>query len=534
MLAFIVAFTIYLHISLVSGDFLSDDFVHMGWLAAAQSQEGVMQWVATKFYTPLASGNFAYRPVAFASYALDWLLYGSNANGWHLSNLLLHLINAALVYALARRFAQCDAGMNRRFIGFASTAVFLAIPFAGETTFWPVGRFDLLACLFALGFLNLVLAKSTLSLLGALGCFLLALLSKESAMPMLVIAFMLVFASHFLTHRQAQLPLSNAFTTAVKTSLQRYGAVLVVASAYFLWRRYLFGSFWKVYPDSKFPATFDEFWNRVVTLKNIFSYAYEGLAFIVVPAVILLLAVWLIGIVKSYKQASIANLLLAFVLFVSFLMYLLAPATSFPILADTGEGTRNLYFAWLMFSFFSALILSTHRWRNFILCVAIPLAFIGQWRQLNLWQGASQEMYRLTSAVPALAATIGAEQYALLLLPDHLGFVPFVRNAQGGVVMPPRQTSSYLPKMAAFNATQFAEWEAHLADNTIGKLKGADFKFERSAFIGVYCWNAHLSTFVQLTVKPIVNAAKDWERDSLKEAQGAGCLLNSADLQTIR
>jgi hypothetical protein len=226
LLALIVAFTIYLHVRVVSGDFLSDDFVHIGWLAAAQSKEGVIEWVVNTFYTPLASGNFAYRPVAFASYALDWLLYGSNAKGWHLSNLFLHLVNAALVYALAHRFAKCDSSLNRRFVCFTSTVVFLSIPFAGETTFWAVGRFDLLACLFALCFLNLVLAKSAFSLLGALGCFLLALLSKESAMPMLAIGYMLVFAFHFLMHRQAQLPILNAVTVAAKTSLQRYGAVL--------------------------------------------------------------------------------------------------------------------------------------------------------------------------------------------------------------------------------------------------------------------------------------------------------------------
>ena len=62
-----------IHLRGIGGDFLSDDFVHAGWIAAASDKGELFKWLVQRLYLPLDSSNFAYRPVVFASYALDWI-----------------------------------------------------------------------------------------------------------------------------------------------------------------------------------------------------------------------------------------------------------------------------------------------------------------------------------------------------------------------------------------------------------------------------------------------------------------------------
>ncbi len=518
-----------IHLRAIGGDFLSDDFAHASWVADAHRKGELLEWLFKLLHSPLGSGNYAYRPVVFASYALDWIIYGTNAAGWHLTNLVIHIINGALILMLALRLATRAGITDARFTAAAAAALFLAIPFAGETTFWPVGRFDLLACMFSLGFLLFLLGdhprigwrRTT----GALSCMLLALLSKESAMPMVAVGAALVFALNLADRRSRSEPIGVTLTATIKASLLFYWPVIFLALAYFAWRNFLFGSFWKVFPDSRFPASVSEFLARVVVLKQVFIYPYGQQPVLWGGFIAFGIAVWLIGIRGVAKHASMPSVIVCLTLFVCFLVYLLAPATSFPVASDNGEGIRNLYFPWAMFSLTAAFAITYHRGRVALLCGLLVIAFWGQWRLVTLWQDSAAEMLQVTKAIPALASEIDDSQYALMLLPDYLTVVPFVRNAQGAVVMPPRQPVSYLTKLAAMSPLQFAEWESHFSDNTIGQVRGPSVVFDRSNFVGVYCWVPFGGRFQLLAAKPQVNNAKKWEAETIKEAMQKKCLL---------
>jgi hypothetical protein len=518
-----------IHLRAIGGDFLSDDFAHASWVADAQSKGELLNWLVSRLYLPLGSGNFAYRPVVFASYALDWVVYGTNAAGWHLTNLVIHLANGALIFVLAQRLTTRAGISDARFTVVSVAALFLAIPFAGESTFWPVGRFDLLACMFSLGFLHLLLgAHPRLSLrrtIGTLVCLLLALLSKESAMPMLAVGFALVLALNLADQYSKNQTIGVTLTATIKDSLSFYWPVIALALAYFAWRNFLFGSPWKVFPDSHFPASVGEFIERVAVLKQVFIYPYEQHAVLWWGLIATGIAFWLVGLRSAAKRASFLAIILVITLFGCFLVYLLAPATSFPVASDNGEGIRNLYFPWAMFSLATGFAIAYHRLRVTFLCALLVIAFWGQWRLVTLWQDGAAEMLRVTKAVPALASEIDDARYALLLLPDYLTVVPFVRNAQGAVVMPPRQPVSYLTKMAAMSPLQFAEWESHFSDNTIGQVRGPGVVFDRASFHGVYCWLPLSGRFQLLAAKPHINDAKTWEMETMKEATQKNCLL---------
>ena len=89
-----------LHVVGLGGDFLSDDFSHLSVIAQNDARGTLGTWLVERFFHGLDNGNFAFRPLAFVSYALDWRAYGANATGWHLTNLALYFINALAAASL--------------------------------------------------------------------------------------------------------------------------------------------------------------------------------------------------------------------------------------------------------------------------------------------------------------------------------------------------------------------------------------------------------------------------------------------------
>jgi hypothetical protein len=58
-------------------------------------------WTFSQFVNKLLD---SYRPVRNASYAIDFLIWGSRPFGFHLTNLIIHAANAVLVFFLISRF----------------------------------------------------------------------------------------------------------------------------------------------------------------------------------------------------------------------------------------------------------------------------------------------------------------------------------------------------------------------------------------------------------------------------------------------
>src|ERR1051325_1441251 len=64
----------------------------------------------------------SYRPVRNLSYILDFVVWGANPFGFHLTNVLIHAANTALVFFLARRFRMSAA------LGMLAALVFVVHP----------------------------------------------------------------------------------------------------------------------------------------------------------------------------------------------------------------------------------------------------------------------------------------------------------------------------------------------------------------------------------------------------------------------
>ena len=96
-----------------------------------------------------------WQPLSWLSYALDYALWGMEPAGWHAGNLLLHTLNAVLVYLLCVAFVQ-GSDNRKKTAACAVAALLYAIhPLRVEAVAWLATRgyllstsFCLLTCLF--------------------------------------------------------------------------------------------------------------------------------------------------------------------------------------------------------------------------------------------------------------------------------------------------------------------------------------------------------------------------------------------------
>jgi len=149
--------------------------------------------ILTQDYWPKQPANL-YRPLTTLSYLFNYATLGNGTNpaGYHWLNLLLHMFNAGLVYALGLLL------FRERMWAAAAAAVWAVHPLLTESVTNIVGRADLLAGLGVLGGL-LCYIISTRSeglrrfgwLAGAAVVTAIGMFSKESAI--VVLALMLVF-----------------------------------------------------------------------------------------------------------------------------------------------------------------------------------------------------------------------------------------------------------------------------------------------------------------------------------------------------
>ena len=134
------------------------------------------------------------RPLHKATLLVDRLVWGMNPAGYHLLNLCLHLGSGLLLYGILKQLvadaSPSGAATETSMVPLGAALLFLAHPIGTETVTYLSGRATGLAAFWYLAGLLLYLRASRLGQiaralswthLGAIGCFLLALLSKETA-----------------------------------------------------------------------------------------------------------------------------------------------------------------------------------------------------------------------------------------------------------------------------------------------------------------------------------------------------------------
>ena len=158
-----------------------------------------LKWMFTSY------GYGVYAPLVNVSYGFDYLVWGVNSFGYHLSSVLLHCFNTVLFYFLSVRLlalAMRPALRGKEFLisaGFA--ALFFSLhPLRVESAVWLSARHDMLSCFFYMLAVFLYIGSRQAGGENAsfwrrhllpLAAFLLALLSKGMAISLPVVLLIL-------------------------------------------------------------------------------------------------------------------------------------------------------------------------------------------------------------------------------------------------------------------------------------------------------------------------------------------------------
>jgi len=151
-MAWLLLLTAVVHVPSLLNPFFIDDYVYLetvqkismsdipGVFATATMDEDA----SGVWWTPKGLLPF-YRPIAILSFAVEYQIWGMNAFGFHLTNLLCHLLSTFLVWRLGLRLLKDDRW------AVAAAAIFAFHPIHMEAVLWISGRFDLLVCVCVLG-----------------------------------------------------------------------------------------------------------------------------------------------------------------------------------------------------------------------------------------------------------------------------------------------------------------------------------------------------------------------------------------------
>ena len=172
--ALVAAAAIAVYLPALGTGFNADDYLILWRIKSIQAAGDPFGYFKFAFYE-------YFRPLGFLSFAFDWRLWHLDAFGFHLTNVVLHAVNSMLVFVLARRmFTAAHAAI--------AGLLFALHPASHEAVYWIAARFDLLATFWTLVAL-LALSKTGAAWRAAGSiAFALALLSKESAIALIIIA----------------------------------------------------------------------------------------------------------------------------------------------------------------------------------------------------------------------------------------------------------------------------------------------------------------------------------------------------------
>lgn len=271
-----------LHLPSVLNPFFIDDYIYLDtvhdltwsqvpevFTTATMDEDASGVWWTPKGLLPF------YRPLAVLTFAVDYQIWGMNPFGYHLVNLLWHLLCTYLTWRLARRLS----GNSR--LAFAAATLFALNPIHTEAVAWISGRFDLTVCAFALGsvlaYVNWRDRENASHWWGVLSilCLVIGLGCKETALilPAVYVTFELLRPRSTNARR-----ITPAFIVGVVV-------VTVIVSLYLAGRFRLFGGLGTLPPpygvDLSSPTAVS------VLLWNVAQYLLDFALFIQVDAIYL-------------------------------------------------------------------------------------------------------------------------------------------------------------------------------------------------------------------------------------------------------
>jgi tetratricopeptide (TPR) repeat protein len=174
------------------------------------------------------------RPIQMMTYIMDYSFWGLNEAGYHITNILLHILVSLCIYALA---GMLGVGRPVRLL---TSLLFIAHPLHTEAVAYISGRADPLATLFiilcAIFYIKQSLRDNTAAFVSMLVCYVLALFSKEysAITPLLFLLYSYIFKTKLRRKEFFSLLVITAVYLIIRIAVLKYTPM--TASAGFLQR----------------------------------------------------------------------------------------------------------------------------------------------------------------------------------------------------------------------------------------------------------------------------------------------------------
>jgi len=176
----------------LTGAFVYDDKAIVRDNLRIRSPQRIDEVLTTQYFGGKRGTGTAYRPALLLSYAVQWWFHGANPVGFHVVNLLFHVLVTLL---LARLLLRIDLPPP---VAIGAALLFAVHPIHVEAVTSVVGRGETQAAALLLGFLLLALrfidrvGRRGLALAAAFALYLVANLTKESAAVAPALLFLLL------------------------------------------------------------------------------------------------------------------------------------------------------------------------------------------------------------------------------------------------------------------------------------------------------------------------------------------------------
>jgi tetratricopeptide (TPR) repeat protein len=207
----------------LSFGFVWDDHFLIGGSHFVRSWSTLPQILTSHFWAGHADWKMYYRPLINVTFLVDYQIWGLNALGYHLTNVLVHLAASLAVVGIGATLLQ------DRLAGLVAGLVFTLHPVHSQSVSFIAGRTDLVATLCFLAAFGLYdrwrRSGRWPAYWGALLAFVLALLSKEVAV---VLPLILLLRDRVLADREARPSPARA--------VLRIGPMLVVLGGFLVIR----------------------------------------------------------------------------------------------------------------------------------------------------------------------------------------------------------------------------------------------------------------------------------------------------------
>jgi protein O-mannosyl-transferase len=314
-----------------------------------------------------------YRPMMTLGYLLTYQIAGLVPFSFHLVNILLNGIAVWLVFLILRRFS------GER-VALVAAGLFSLHPIHTEPVAWIAAVTDLELAVFYLAaffyYLKLPEAKNrTWPLVAMCVCFAIALLSKEQAMTLPVLA--MLFEHLYRDDRS---------TTTRKEKFSRYGALWIVAALYLTVRVVVMGGFTSVVMRPKLS------WYEACLTAAALLGGYLGK--LIWPAHLSPFYVFQASqhLTGSKVLVSLAALALCAILFAA--LWKRAPIVSFALFWIFLPLGPVLNSRWMPASVFG---------ERYLYLPSLGFCWLLAWSAVQLWNGSVPALPRIvTHAVPAL------------------------------------------------------------------------------------------------------------------------------------